>query len=131
MYNIKISSKNGINEIVKMRQEANNKLRSIMADNVDQGPDYSTRSDIYTQQANLQDVLIQKQRELIAQGSQLTEEEQAQAKFIIDINEKLGERAIKSAQDLEQQQKITRQLERQLETQVRMKQGNVQDYRFR
>ena len=129
MYNIKISSKNGINEIVKMRQEANNKLRSIMADNVDQGPDYSTRSDIYTQQANLQDVLIQKQRELIAQGSQLTEEEQAQAKFIIDINEKLGERAIKSAQDLEQQQKITRQLERQLETQVRMKQGNVQDYR--
>lgn len=129
MYNIKISSKNGINEIVKMRQEANNKLRSIMADNVDQGPDYSTRSDIYTQQANLQDVLIQKQRELIAQGSQLTEEEQAQAKFIIDINEKLGERAIKSAQDLEQQQKITRQLERQFETQIRMKQGNVQDYR--
>jgi hypothetical protein len=35
MYNIKISSKNGIDEIVKMRQEANNKLRSIMADNVD------------------------------------------------------------------------------------------------
>ena len=129
MYNIKISSKNGIDEIVKMRQEANNKLRSIMADNVDQGPDYSTRSDIYTQQANLQDVLIQKQRELIAQGSQLTEEEQAQAKFIIDINEKLGERAIKSAQDLEQQQKITRQLERQFETQVRMRQGNTQDYR--
>lgn len=129
MYNIKISSKNGIDEIVKMRQEANNKLRSIMADNIDQGPDYSTRSDIYTQQANLQDVLIQKQRELIAQGSQLTEEEQAQAKFIIDINEKLGERAIKSAQDLEQQQKITRQLERQFETQVRMRQGNTQDYR--
>lgn len=130
MYNIKISSKNGIDEIVKMRQEANNKLRSIMADNIDQGPDYSTRSDIYTQQANLQDVLIQKQRELIAQGSQLTKEEQAQAKFIIDINEKLGERAIKSAQDLEQQQKITRQLERQFETQVRMRQGNTQDYRF-
>lgn len=129
MYNIKISSKNGIDEIVKMRQEANNKLRSIMADNVDQGPDYSTRSDIYTQQANLQDILIQKQRELIAQGSQLTEEEQAQAKFIIDINERLGERAIKSAQDLEQQQKITRQLERQFETQVRMRQGNTQDYR--
>lgn len=129
MYNIKISSKNGIDEIVKMRQEANNKLRSIMADNVDQGPDYSTRSDIYTQQANLQDVLIQKQRELIAQGSQLTEEEQAQAKFIIDINEKLGERAIKSAQDLEQQQQITRQLERQFETQVRMRQGNTQNYR--
>jgi hypothetical protein len=35
MYNIKISSKNGIDEIVKMRQEANNKLRSIMADNID------------------------------------------------------------------------------------------------
>ena len=129
MYNIKISSKNGIDEIVKMRQEANNKLRSIIADNVDQGPDYSTRSDIYTQQANLQDVLIQKQRELIAQGSQLTEEEQAQAKFIIDINEKLGERAIKSAQDLEQQQQITRQLERQFETQVRMRQGDTQNYR--
>lgn len=112
-YNLQLGSKKGLENILKQRMEINNSLKSMFVDNAYMGMTGAVKGDIYTQQANLQDTLIVKQQQLLRSGSQLTEEENKQAQLLLNINEQLGQSAIKATENLEKQQQTSSELERQ------------------
>lgn len=126
-YNIKLRSKEGTQAILDMRKQTNQELRTMFADNVDNNIVNSTKADVYTKQANLQDTLLVKQQELVAQGTKLTEEEQKQATLLLEINDQLGQSVIKNAEQLDAQISISDQLEQQYQVQLRtaQKRGTI------
>ena len=122
-YNFQLRSDDGVKEILKQRKAANEELRKMFANSADDQVG-TAKADVYTKQANLQDTLIVKQQELLAKGTQLTEEEQRQANLLLDINAQMGQRAIKAAEDLASQEKINRSLEDQAKIQIKVASRN-------
>ena len=118
-YNIKLRSQEGLQEIKKMREESISALQTMYGDNVDTGPVNSTSARVFETQANLANDLLLKEEQLLAKGQALSEEKRREAQYLIQINEALGEQAIKVAQTLEAEQAKGDEVERQLMLQVR------------
>lgn len=118
-YNIKLRSKEGVQEILKLRQESIQALKNIYSDNIDTGPTNATSQASFESQALVADTLLVKKQELLAKGQALSEEDERQAQLLLQINEAYGEQAIASAKSLENAQKQSDLLESQARTKVR------------
>lgn len=118
-YNIKLRSNEGVQEILKLRQESIEALRNVYADNVDTGPVNATSQASFESQATIADTLLVKRQQLLANGQALSEQDERQAQLLLQINEAYGEQAIASAKSLENAQKQSDLLESQARTQVR------------
>jgi hypothetical protein len=53
---------------MELREQAKNSLKTMYADNVDTGPINSASQVAFSEYASLTDVVLAKQKELIAQG---------------------------------------------------------------
>lgn len=118
-YNIKLRSKEGVQEILKLRQESIQALKNIYSDNIDTGPTNATSQASFESQALVADTLLVKKQELLAKGQALSEEDERQAQLLLQINEAYGEQAIASAKSLENAQKQSDLLESQARTKIR------------
>ena len=118
-YNIKLRSNEGVQEILKLRQESVEALRNVYADNVDTGPVNATSQASFESQATIADTLLVKRQQLLANGQALSEQDERQAQLLLKINEAYGEQAIASAKSLENAQKQSDLLESQARTQIR------------
>ena len=113
-YNIKLRSKEGVQSLMELREKAKNSLKTMYADNVDTGPVNSASQVAFTEYASLTDVVLAKQKELTAQGQMLSEEDQKQVQYLLQVNEAYGEQAILAAKSLEAAEQQTREIEMQL-----------------
>ena len=118
--NFQLRSDDGLTRILEERRKANEELRQLFINSADNETLNQTKGFVYTEQANLQDTLITKQQQLLKQGTSLTEEEQRRANIMLDINEQMGQRAINAAKDLQTQENINKQLERQAQIQIKV-----------
>ena len=118
-YNIKLRSKEGVQEILNLRQQSIQALKNIYSDNVDTGPTNAASQASFESQALVADTLLVKRQELLAKGQALSEEDERQAQLLLQINEAYGEQAIASAKSLENAQKQSDLLESQVRTQMR------------
>lgn len=111
-YNFQLRSDSGIKEVLEQRKAVNNELRKMFADSVE-GQVGATKADVYVNQANLQDLLITKQQELVANGTKLTEQDEKQIQLLLDINEQMGQAVIKGSEQLANQERVNKKLEQQ------------------
>ena len=118
-YNIKLRSKEGVQEILNLRQQSIQALKNIYSDNVDTGPTNAASQASFESQALVADTLLVKRQELLANGQALSEEDERQAQLLLQINEAYGKQAIASAKSLENAQKQSDLLESQARTQMR------------
>ena len=102
-YNIQLRSKDGLKAIMDMRQESIKSLREMYGDNIDTGPVNSTSARVFESQADLSEKMLLKEQELLSKGQTLTEEKRRELQYLIQINEALGEQAVKSAELLEKE----------------------------
>ena len=126
-YNIKLRSNEGVQEILKLRQESVEALKNVYADNVDTGPVNATSQASFESQASIADTLLVKRQQLLANGQALSEQDERQAQLLLKINEAYGEQAIESAKTLENIQKQSDLLESQAKTQIRRYNNGKQD----
>lgn len=126
-YNIKLRSKEGIQDILDMRQKAVESLKTMYADNIDTGPTNSVSARAFEADANLADQLLVKEQELLAKGTALTAEKKQEAQYMIQITEQFGQQAIQSAKLLEKTEQQGNELEQQLKNQIRRHNANVPD----
>lgn len=124
-YNIKLRSKEGIQDILNMRQKAVESLKTMYADNIDTGPTNSVSARAFEADANLADQLLVKEQELLAKGTALTAEKKQEAQYMIQITEQFGQQAIQSAKLLEKTEQQGNELEQQLKNQIRRHNANV------
>ena len=113
-YNIQLRSKQGLQSILDLRQESITALSNMYADNVDTGPVNSTSQAVFQQQASLSEQMLIKEQELLSKGQALSEEKKRELQYLIQINEELGEQAIKAAQNLQSEQESEEVLKRRL-----------------
>ena len=118
-YNIKLRSKEGVQEILNLRQQSIQALKNVYSDNVDTGPTNAASQASFESQALVADTLLVKRQELLANGQALSEEDERQAQLLLQINEAYGEQAVASARSLENAQKQSDLLESQARTQIR------------
>lgn len=116
--NFELRSDNGLEAILERRKEANEELRNMFINSSDDEILNQTKGSIYTEQANLQDLLITKQQQLVDQGTKLTDQEQRQANLLLDINEQMGQKAINAAKELQIQENLNHKLESQAKIQI-------------
>ena len=126
-YNIKLRSKEGVQSLMELREQAKESLKTMYADNVDTGPVNSASQVAFNEYASLTDVVLAKQKELTAQGQMLSAENQKQVQYLLQTNEAYGEQAILSAKSLEAAEKQTRQAEMQLRYAVQKQNQNIKD----
>ena len=124
-YNIKLRSKEGIQDILNMRQKAVESLKTMYADNIDTGPTNSVSARAFEADANLADQLLIKEQELLAKGTALTAEKKQEAQYMIQITEQFGQQAIQSAKLLEKTEQQGNELEQQLKNQIHRHNANV------
>lgn len=109
--NIKLKTKSGQAEILKLRKDANKALREQA---VDSGLlSGGIASDVYKKQSGLQDALIVKEQELNALGRQMTDQEKQLVGYMLDEVKAKGQQAVSSVKELENIQKQTAELEHQ------------------
>ena len=109
-YNLQLGGKAANEALLQQREQFANELKNMQADGTIVG---DTIANIYKQQGEAQDSLIQKVRELQAQNNSLSEEEQSHIKILMDYERALGEINIKEAQKLEILQNETQLLKDQ------------------
>ena len=126
-YNIKLRSSEGVQEILKLRQESVEALKNVYADNVDTGPVNATSQASFESQATIADTLLVKKQQLLANGQALSDQDERQAQLLLKINEAYGEQAIESAHALENIQKQSDLLESQVRIQIRRYNKGKQD----
>ena len=126
-YNIKLRSKEGVQSLIELREQAKESLKTMYADNVDTGPVNSASQVAFNEYASLTDVVLAKQKELTAQGQMLSAENQKQVQYLLQTNEAYGEQAILSAKSLEAAEQQTRQAEMQLRYAVQKQNQNIKD----
>ena len=124
-YNIKLRSKEGIQDILNMRQKAIESLKTMYADNIDTGPTNSVSARAFEADAKLADQLLIKEQELLAKGTALTAEKKQEAQYMIQITEQFGQQAIQSAKLLEKTEQQGNELEQQLKNQIHRHNANV------
>lgn len=108
---IKLKTKSGQAEILKLRKDANKALREQA---VDSGLlSGGIASDVYKKQSGLQDELIVKEQELNALGRQMTDQEKQLVGYMLDEVKAKGQQAVSSVKELENIQKQTAELEHQ------------------
>lgn len=117
--NFELRSDNGLEAILKRRKEVNEELRNMFINSSEDEILNQTKGNIYTEQANLQDLLIAKQQQLVDQGTELTDQEQRQANLLLDINEQMGQKAINAAKELQIQEDLNHKLESQAKIQIK------------
>ena len=109
--NIKLKTKSGQAEILKLRKDAN---KALSEQAVDSGLlSGGVASDVYKKQSELQDALIVKEQELNALGHQMTDQEKQLVGYMLDEVKAKGQQAVSSAKELENIQKQTVELEHQ------------------
>ena len=111
VYNIKLTSKTGQEEILAMRKKANQEVRDMYSNSADTTINNPVKVDIINAQTKVQDQLIDKTFELEKAHKSLTEEEQKQAQLLLDQNKALGEQyenivKIKNEQDTKENKSI-------------------------
>lgn len=108
---IKLKTKSGQAEILKLRKDAN---KALSEQAVDSGLlSGGVASDVYKKQSELQDALIVKEQELNALGHQMTDQEKQLVGYMLDEVKAKGQQAVSSAKELENIQKQTVELEHQ------------------
>ena len=108
---IKLKTKSGQAEILKLRKDANKALREQAVDS--RLLSGGIASDVYKKQSGLQDALIVKEQELNALGHQMTDQEKQLVGYMLDEVKAKGQQAVSSAKELENIQKQTAELEHQ------------------
>ena len=114
-YNIKIQRK-GYEEILQQRKIANEALKDTLINYGNQGVTNNAQAAAYEKQANVQSTLISKQEKLNSLNRELTAEEAKQAELLLDIVANRGQDVIKTAEELENNQKSASELQRRMET---------------
>ena len=116
-YNIRSITKAGKQDLLDLRQSANQNLKNLYKNSND--PNTNIKGEVLVRQANLQDTLIAKEEELIRKGKALTEEEKRQAQILLDINKEKGESIQKTIQELTEQKKVNQEITTSLKTNLR------------
>ena len=91
VYNIKLTSKAGQEDILAMRKQANAEARDMYSNSADPTINNPAKVDIINKQTDIQDKLIDKTFELEKAHKNLTEEEQKQVQLLLDQNKALGD----------------------------------------
>ena len=108
---IKLKTKSGQAEILKLRKDAN---KALSEQAIDSGLlSGGIASDVYKKQSGLQDALIVKEQELNALGRQMTDQEKQLVGYMLDEVKAKGQQAVSSVKELENIQKQTAELEHQ------------------
>ena len=100
-YNLKNKTQGAKQDILKMRQDMIQSVKTLYANSADDGPVTGASSTAFGEQAFLADALLQKQQELVKKGQQLSETDKQQVQYLLQINEALGDQAIQAAKNLE------------------------------
>ena len=101
-YNFTRSSKSYRDEIQAFREETNTLLKDSVKD--DGSITGSAQYSVYEKQAKLQDEYLIKNQEILDTDRELTAEEQKRLQLILDMNQALADRVIKSAEKHEEAQ---------------------------
>ena len=123
--NIKIKFTNTLETFLQEREAFSAELQKIQSDGTISG---EATANVYQKQGELQDLLIAKVRELQANNTTLSEQEQDHINKLIDLSSKLGEVKIKEAERLETLQKENDALQEQV--MLRAKEYQKQDSNF-
>jgi TP901 family phage tail tape measure protein len=116
IYNLKVNSQAGMEEILNQRKEANQALRDMMMD-TDKGSNAAT-ADIYIQQADLQDQLIEKTKQLAAAGKEVSENDLKRVQSLMDISSELGDQYLQLVKNKEEQEAIVKSQTRQAQRSI-------------
>ena len=100
-YNLKNKTQGAKQDILKMRQDMIQSVKTLYADSANDGPVTGASATAFGEQAFLADALLQKQQELVKKGQQLSEADKQQVQYLLQINEALGDQAIQAAKNLE------------------------------
>lgn len=100
-YNLKNKTQGAKQDILKMRQDMIQSVKTLYADSANDGPVTGVSATAFGEQAFLADALLQKQQELVKKGQQLSEVDKQQVQYLLQINEALGDQAIQAAKNLE------------------------------
>ena len=109
--NIKIKFSNTLETFLQERQKFSQELQNIQSDGTITG---EASVNVYQKQGELQDLLISKVRELQANNTVLSDQEQDHINKLIDLNGRLGETKIKEAERLEVLQRENDALQQQV-----------------
>lgn len=115
VYNLKMQGK-GYDEIIKQRKVANEALKDTLINYGNQGVVGGAQLSAYEKQSNVQSALIAKQEKLNSLNKSLTAEESKQAELLLDIVSNRGQDIIKLSEELEQNQKNSAELQKQVQT---------------
>ena len=123
---IKLKTKSGQAEILKLRKDANKALREQA---IDSGLlSGGVASDVYKKQSGLQDALIAKEQELNDLGRQMTDQEKQLVGYMLDEVKAKGQQAVSSVKELENIQKQTAELEHQANISKNLRNVNNEFY---
>lgn len=123
---IKLKTKSGQAEILKLRKDANKALREQA---IDSGLlSGGVASDVYKKQSGLQDALIAKEQELNDLGRQMTDQEKQLIGYMLDEVKAKGQQAVSSVKELENIQKQTAELEHQANISKNLRNVNNEFY---
>ena len=109
--NLKIKFSDTLETVLQERQTFATELQKIQSDGTISG---AAAADVYKEQGNLQDALIIKIRELQANHTSLSEQEQDHINKLMEFNGILGETKIKEAERLENLQRENESLQEQV-----------------
>ena len=124
--NIKLKTKSGQAEILKLRKDAN---KALSEQAIDSGLlSGGIASDVYKKQSGLQDALIVKEQELNALGRQMTDQEKQLVGYMLDEVKAKGQQAVSSVKELENIQKQTAELEHQANISKNLRNVNNEFY---
>lgn len=109
LYNIKLGSKKGRQEIYNLRKESADALKAMYDDGTASG---SAMYDVGSKQTDLQNTLLEKTIQLQQANKELTEEEQKQAQQLLDINASLSDQYVQLTKNKEQISEASEDLEK-------------------
>ena len=116
IYNIKLTSEAGRQEIQKLRKDASQQMSDMTAN--DGTRTGGAVADVYSKQHQIQDALLNKTEELAASRRELTETETRLAQALMDSTQALGEEYIQQVKNIEASELQEEQLLKKVRRQV-------------
>ena len=116
IYNIKLTSEAGRQEIQKLRKDASQQMSDMTAN--DGTRTGGAVADVYSKQHQIQDALLNKTEELTASRKELTETETRLAQALMDSTQALGEEYIQQVKNIEASELQEEQLLKKVRRQV-------------
>lgn len=107
-FNFSLMGKNAKKSAEDIRTDTNKALKSLISK--DTSVVGTAQNAALKSQSSLQEQLIQKNRELLKIGKQITEEEQKQVAQMLDLNRAIGEQLTKTAQRRKEEEETTKNL---------------------